>query len=96
MTRRSIEKTSVFTKDIKKLPENVARKSWEIVQKLSINVFDNSQDIKKLHGFKNIWRVIVLKNYRLIFTFNENTLFLLRIAHRKDIYRKNIDFDMFD
>lgn len=70
------------------MPDEVKRQSWQAVQRLVENLFDPTLDIKKLTGYKNVWRVTIKQVYRLIYTFDESNIYLLRIAHRKDIYRK--------
>lgn len=87
---RKLEKTSVFTKDLKKLPEEVQRDAWNAAKILMQNIFDKRLEIKKLEGYKGVWRVTIRKNYRMAYTFDKETIYLLRIRHRKDIYRKNI------
>jgi addiction module RelE/StbE family toxin len=87
-SEREIHLTRPFAKDLKKLPDDTKRRCWHIVQLLAEDVFHPSLDIKKLHGYENVWRVKVKQVYRLVYTFDEQVLFLLRIAHRKDIYRK--------
>lgn len=84
---RKIEKTSIFTKDIKTLPFNIQRESWKIACVLSEDVFDKRLNIRKLEGYEKIWRVTVKKDYRLTYTFDKEYIYLLRIKHRKDIYK---------
>jgi mRNA-degrading endonuclease RelE of RelBE toxin-antitoxin system len=31
---------------------------------------------------------VIAKDYRMIFSFDEEAVYLLRIAHRRDIYRR--------
>lgn len=46
------------------------------------------QNIKKLSGFSNYFR-IKMGNYRIGFEFaNRNTIRFIILAHRKDIYKK--------
>jgi len=40
-----------------------------------------------LAGLKGNYRVVIAKDYRLIFSYDEDSIYLPRIAHRKDIYR---------
>ncbi|HCJ66872.1 MAG TPA: hypothetical protein DHV62_05975 [Elusimicrobia bacterium] len=87
---RRIEKTSVFTKDLEHLSENIQKEAWEVVSILRDNIFDKQLEIKKLEGYKKIWRVTIKKDYRLIYTFDKECIYLLRIKHRKDIYRTQI------
>lgn len=88
-SKRKIQKTNRFSKDIKKLPTNVQRSTFDITNKLAINIFDPDLNIKKLTGFEKNFLVIVMKDYRLIFTYDAENLYLLRIGHRKNIYRKH-------
>ena len=46
------------------------------------------QGCKKLQGYKELYR-IRSGNYRIAYTIREKTLlvFVVRVAHRKDIYR---------
>lgn len=84
---RRLEKTSIFTRDVKRLPENIQKEAWEIACKLKKDVFDTTLSIKKLEGYKKVWRVVFRKVYRLIYTFDKECVYLLRIGHRKDIYK---------
>lgn len=70
------------------MPDEVKRNCWEIVLLLAESVFHPFVDIRKLYGYKNVWRAKVQHVYRLIYTFDEEVLYLLRIVHRKDVYRK--------
>lgn len=85
---RNVEKTPIFTKDIKPLPEEIQQEIWHIVNVLKENVFDNKLEIRKLEGYKKLWRVTVRKVYRLVYTFDQHNVYLLRVRHRKDIYKK--------
>lgn len=65
----------------------IQRKSYEISLKLIENPLDRTLNIKHLTGFKKVYRVVVFSDYRMIYTYDENSVTLLRIAHRKDIYK---------
>ena len=86
--KRVIHRTKPFAKDLRKLSNDLKRQCWNVVQLLAEDVFHPRLDIKKMHGYENVWRTKVKQAYRLVFTFDDQTLFLLRVAHRKDIYRK--------
>ena len=47
---RRLEKTSVFTRDLKSLPLGVQREVWKVICILREDVFDKRLDIKKLEG----------------------------------------------
>ncbi|HDL17426.1 MAG TPA: hypothetical protein ENH29_00055 [Bacteroidetes bacterium] len=86
--KRKIQKTNRFARDIKKLSSEVQEEAYKITVKLSFNIFDPDLRVKKLIGFDRIYRVVIMKEYRLIFSFDEENIYLLRIGHRKDIYKK--------
>ena len=88
---REIKNTSVFTKDLQTLPSVVVTETWKIACLLRENVFDGRLNIRKLEGYKNVWRISFKKSYRLIYTFDKANIYLLRLRHRKDIYRKGIN-----
>ncbi|PKM92973.1 MAG: hypothetical protein CVU80_00520 [Elusimicrobia bacterium HGW-Elusimicrobia-4] len=87
---RQIEKTSIFTRDLQKLPEDIQKEAWDVSCILKENIFDSRLAIKKLEGCKKVWRVTVKKDYRMVYTFSTECIYLLRIKHRKDIYRIEI------
>lgn len=84
---KELFKTGRFSRDIKKVSISVQKKAYEISLKLLDNPLDKSLNIKNLTGFKKVYRVVVLTDYRMIFTFDEFSVTLYRIAHRKDIYK---------
>ncbi len=89
--KRFLQRTNRFARDIKHLPANVKHEAFTVAQKLCENIFNKQLDVKELIGLKGNFRVVVAKHYRMIFSFDEKNIFLLRIAHRKDIYR-SIEF----
>ncbi len=79
--------TPQFKKDLSKIPSQIVSQADILTSKLSENPLDPKLNITKLKGFKEpVWRVR-LGNYRLVYTFNKTSLILLRIRHRKDVYR---------
>jgi mRNA-degrading endonuclease RelE of RelBE toxin-antitoxin system len=88
--KKKIYRTKRFAKDIKKLDIKIQQEAFRISLKLSENIFDDTLKIKHLIGFDKIYRVVVYKDYRLVYTFDEENIYLLRIAHRKNIY-KNLE-----
>lgn len=76
-----------FKKDIEKL-DSVTK---NLVSKLVIQLIQNSSvneipNLKKIKGFKNASR-IRLGNYRIGIRIENDTIILVRILHRKDIYK---------
>ena len=63
---------------------NVKKKIFELENSNNLGSIKN---IKKLIGYTNYYRIRI-GNYRLgMILLNENTIRLIIIAHRKDIYR---------
>jgi mRNA-degrading endonuclease RelE of RelBE toxin-antitoxin system len=93
---RQIQRSSILKKDLKKVRQEVREEAWRIAQILSRDVFDERLSIKKLHGYRNVWRVDFMKDYRLAYTFDATNVYILRVGHRKDIYRKGINFETID
>ena len=87
-SKRDIHRTKSFAKDLKKQPEDVRRHAWEVAKLLVEDIFHPRLSLKKLLGYENVWRAKVKQDYRLVYTFDGQALYLLRIAHRKDIYQK--------
>jgi mRNA interferase RelE/StbE len=83
---RLIIRTSA-NKDIKKLPKAIKQEIETIILQLieaqNLNEFSN---IKKLKGHNNAYRIRI-KDYRLGFFMEEDTIIFSRILHRKEVYR---------
>ena len=90
---RGLKQTPHYRRDIRKLSKEIQFDSFNVVQKLCINPFHDSLDVRKLKGYLHFYRVKVKRDYRIVFTFDETNIYLLRIAHRKDIYQLDLDFD---
>lgn len=86
--KRKIQKTSRFTRDVKKLPTPVQKEAFITAQQLADDVFHPELSVRHMTGFKGVYRVVVMTDYRMIFSYDSEILYLLRIGHRKEIYRK--------
>lgn len=87
LRKKVLQRTNRFARDLKPLPEHVKAEAFEAAQKLCENVFHTELDVRPLAGLKGNYRVVIAKDYRLIFSYDEDAIYLRRIAHRKDIYR---------
>ncbi|HLC56784.1 MAG TPA: type II toxin-antitoxin system RelE/ParE family toxin [Candidatus Nanoarchaeia archaeon] len=67
---------------LNKLENNISRRIYHKVEELSENHF--SKDIKKLKGI-NDFRLRV-GDYRVIFYIEKDTIIILKVGHRKNIY----------
>jgi mRNA-degrading endonuclease RelE of RelBE toxin-antitoxin system len=86
-SNRSLQRTNRFRRDIKRLSSDVQEAAFEIATRLTEDIFDATINLKPLTGFRGIYRVVVVRDYRMIFSFDDENVYLLRIAHRRDIYR---------
>lgn len=85
--RRRIQRTTRFGRDVRRLPNNVQKEAFQTAMQLAADTFEPTLNIKSLTGFRGIYRVVVLRNYRLIFSLDDENIYLLRIGHRREIYR---------
>ena len=84
---RKIQRTRRFGRDIRRLPRDVQEEAFQAASKLSANIFDPTLNVKHLTGFRGVYRVVVLRDYRMIFSFDAENIYLLSIGHRREIYR---------
>lgn len=79
--------TPQFRKDVKVIPVKIKEQADALLFLLRDNPINNTLGIKKLSGIRPpAWRVRI-GSYRLVYTFNQTQLILLRFRHRKDVYR---------
>lgn len=83
----NIEIRKSFTKDADKLPAPFQRQLSAIINTIE-NAAQTNQlpDCKKLTGYKTAYR-IRMGQYRIGFYYKNKTAELVRILHRKEIYR---------
>jgi mRNA interferase RelE/StbE len=78
---------SSFEKDSRKLNSDIKKELYTVIQRLqSIKNLSEFTNCKKLSGHKNAYR-IRLGNYRIGLFYSNNSIDLVRILHRKDVYR---------
>lgn len=85
--KKSIQRTNRFGRDIRRLPRGVQKEAFKTVTQLAADIFDGTLNVRPLTGFKGIYRAVVVREYRMIFSFDDENLYLLRIGHRREIYR---------
>lgn len=78
-----------FLKGIKILPKNIQSKLAHLLESLEKNPFAPLLHTKRLSGeLAGIFSFRVTREWRVTFYFRDSeTIQLLKIAHRKDIYR---------
>ncbi len=77
-----------FLKDLEKLPRDANREIARLVlhEIPKVTHVQNIKNVKKIVGEKNYFRIRV-GYYRIGFEVRGNELVLMRVLHRKDIYR---------
>ncbi len=79
-----------FVRDFKKLPREikneVRRVCTEIFPTLTHIADYHECPLKKISGFENYYR-IKIKEYRIGFKKEGNSIVFMRVKHRKDIYK---------
>jgi mRNA interferase RelE/StbE len=76
-----------FLKDADNLPDQIKKDILDFAFK-QISEIENIQDInnlKKLSGFKNFYR-IRYSDYRIGIVLQKDKIVFMRVLHRKDIY----------
>lgn len=76
--------TNSFEKDIKHIKD---KKTKERIKKQINKIIENPEIGKPLRYSLKGERTIRIKPFRLIYTFEEDKLILLRFMHRKEAYR---------
>ena len=74
------------SKELLQLPAKIAYKTRAAINSLSEN--PRPHGCKKLHGSDNEYRIRI-GNYRVIYIISDGVLIItvIKIAHRKDVYR---------
>lgn len=84
---RELIVTSQFRKDLKNIPDRIKEQADAVLALLRNNPVDQTLGVKKLASINPLaWRIRI-GVYRLVYTFNQTQLILLRFRHRKDVYR---------
>ena len=83
----NIEIRRTFTKDADKLPANIQRQLAVIITDMQqAKQLTQIKDCKKIKGSKTAFR-IRLNQYRIGLFFENETIELVRVLGRKDIYK---------
>ncbi len=76
-----IKKSAI--KDFKKISEPFKTQIKKAVQ--GLENYPDVSNIKRLTNFQPLYRMRV-GNYRVLFDIEDNTIFVARIRHRKEVY----------
>ncbi|HMC59102.1 MAG TPA: type II toxin-antitoxin system RelE/ParE family toxin [Candidatus Solibacter sp.] len=85
MTEYLVTFAAAAKKELQDLPADVIERLLPKIRELSGS--PRPAGCKKLHGYKNRWRVRV-GNYRIVYAIDDEkrTVDITRIAHRKEVY----------
>ncbi|MFH1023151.1 MAG: type II toxin-antitoxin system RelE/ParE family toxin [Planctomycetota bacterium] len=77
-----------FERQFRKLERVIQVRVGAAIDALTTNAHPSGS--KKLHGAEDLYRVRV-GDYRVVYQIRENvvTIVLIRVAHRRDVYRKD-------
>jgi mRNA interferase RelE/StbE len=83
-----VEFLSKFSKDLDSINNKIVKSNLVKLIKLfeSENDLNNIPNLKKLTGHKAAYRIRI-GDYRLGFFYENQTIIIARIVHRKDIYK---------
>ncbi|MEW6085354.1 MAG: type II toxin-antitoxin system RelE/ParE family toxin [Chloroflexota bacterium] len=86
MASYQIEIKPSASKELEKLPRQMVIRDVAAIRELADNPYP--QGVKKLSGFDRAFRIRV-GDYRVLYDIYENRLVIeiIRIRHRKDVYR---------
>jgi mRNA interferase RelE/StbE len=73
-------------KELQRLPKPIVQRAWSVIEDLATNPLPPSCQL--LRGTDSTYRIRI-SDYRLIYSISHATvtILVLRIGHRKDIYR---------
>jgi addiction module RelE/StbE family toxin len=79
-----------FIKSVKRTPKQIQNKLAGLIEILQQNPFHPKLHSKPLVGkLKGFYSFRITRDWRVIFGFlNSKTIFLIDIAHRKDVYKR--------
>ena len=90
MKTYSIEFKTSATKELKKLPRSIQAKILDSMRLLAANPYSQLLPIRKMEasGSRDLYRMRVA-DYRVIYEIQKDLviIFVIRIGHRKDVYR---------
>lgn len=80
--------TNIALKSFRKIPEQARKQINKKLTKLSQDPFDRMNDVKKLHGVDEGYR-LRSGDYRVVYTIDGKALIVtvIKIAHRKEVYK---------
>ena len=88
----TIAMSEEYPEDLSRAPEKVRKSLKRLMKDILLDApSDHTQtQIKKLAGYKDLWRLKVGRDYRLIYRVEEDskTVILLMVGHRNSIYNR--------
>src|SRR5919199_5011944 len=85
MSTWTITFTDTFLNELLNLPPSVSRRVSRKVRILEQDPVSAQGDAKQLQGYEDVYRVRI-GDYRLLYTFGQGWVKLLRVRHRNEVY----------
>ncbi len=85
MSRYRIELPKSVSKTLRKLPRSEVGRIELAIDALTENPWPSG--CKAVIGMKDVYRIRI-GNYRVVYQVNEATIWILKIGHRKEVYRR--------
>lgn len=85
MSTWTVTFTDNFLNELLNLPPDVSRRVTRKVRILETDPILAGGDAKKLQGYQDVYRVRI-GDYRLLYTFGQGWVKLLRVRHRNEVY----------
>ncbi|OGQ36565.1 MAG: hypothetical protein A3F16_00055 [Deltaproteobacteria bacterium RIFCSPHIGHO2_12_FULL_43_9] len=88
MTLWVVNITKTAAKELEKLPKEIREISAQLrIDLKSEGPIPKGWIVKMLKGEQNMYSVRLKREYRLIYQVQQPNIIIIRIAHRKDVYR---------
>lgn len=73
-------------KELQRLPRPIVQRAWAVIENLAFNPLP--PDAQAIRGNEHTYRIRI-GDYRLVYHITEETVtvLVLRVGHRKDVYR---------
>jgi len=77
-----------FTKALAEVPEPIRRGAIELIGRLAAGRDDAFHNARPLRGKREVWRVRLMRSYRILFLPEADRLRVLDLVHRQDLERR--------
>ena len=79
---------AAFLKALGEVPEHVQRGAIELIGRLAAGRDEAFHNARPLRGMREVWRVRLMRSYRILFLPDEGRLRVFDLVHRQDLERR--------